>query len=240
MRRLSKQIFGQLPITRRRLVPEVKEAVPAAVPATRAKNARPDKSSEAEHIRELAYRHAVVALSAKLAACDKPANDEERKALSLFGLRKSDALLQLFEDALEDKAPQSHYASRLKAFFHHDKERLEQVVDNLFAYALADGPAAPEEIAWLYDVGVDMGLNPRQMLPKMHIAVIGSGKGPHAVLGVKAKAKAEEIRLAYRRHMAYAHPDKIRVGNAFVRDLFMLRYNQIQEAYAALKPHGKK
>lgn len=197
--------------------------------------ARPEKAQEAARIRELAFGHTVAALAAKLAVIDKPVNAAEREAFThIF-----DKDIALFEEALTDPAPHLHYAARLKAFFHEDRMRLEQVLDDLFAFALCDGHAEPVEMEWLYEVGIEMSLNPRQMLAKLSHAIIGDVSAPHIILNIRPRAKEEAVRQAYRQAMAQSHPDRTRGGNALVAELFARRYIHVQEAYAALKPKKK-
>lgn len=197
--------------------------------------ARPEKAAQAARIRELAFGHTVAALAAKLAVIDKPVNAAERDAFA----RIFDKDITLFEEALGDYAPHLHYAARLKAFFHQDRLRLERVLDDLFAFALCDGHAEPTEMEWLYEVGIEMSLNPRQMLAKMSHAIIGDVSAPHIILNIKPRAKEEVVRHAYRQALAQAHPDRTGASSSLVAELFARRYTHVQEAYAALKPKKK-
>lgn len=206
------------------------------------KGARPDKTTEAEHIRELAYAHAVAALAAQVSIIDAPVSAEERKAFKrLFPLHlpKYTSISALFDEAIEDETPAEHYCARLKAYFRKDKDRLEQLVDHLFEIALCDGMAKPEEMELLSFIAIELGLNARQTLAKLHVAIIGDNSSPHAVLGLMPNAKQEAVRKAYRYASALAHPDRVRVDNAMVRELYTHRFTQVQNAYGKLTK-GKK
>lgn len=63
---------------------------------------------------------------------------------------------------------------------------------------------------------------------------------PHEVLGVRRDAAPEEIRKAYRELIAQYHPDKVAHLGPDLRETANRKTLEIQRAYEALCPEGRR
>tara|TARA_B100000963_G_C22636117_1_gene677735 strand:+ start:5171 stop:5929 length:759 start_codon:yes stop_codon:yes gene_type:complete len=92
--------------------------------------------------REQVFATGVIAISAKLAKADGVVtNDEILKFKQIFEFSKDDekVIARIFDQAKKDSEGYQVYAEQLYEVFQNNKKILENIIQSLFAIALADG-----------------------------------------------------------------------------------------------------
>jgi DnaJ like chaperone protein len=160
-----------------------------------------------------AFSTAVTALGAKLAKADGHADSDEFAAFS--EVFQSDAASERNVHRLYDLARQTthgfeSYARRLAKRYRSCPQLLEDVLDGLFHIAKADGSVSGDEMAYLERVAHLFGLSPLvfRRLSATHLGA--HPDDPYEVLGMPHDASDEELRAAWKRMLADAHPDRAR------------------------------
>ncbi|MFC3126366.1 TerB family tellurite resistance protein [Pseudoroseomonas globiformis] len=201
-------------------------AVVGAALGHAAENGRgPELDSRPEAIARITNRDqlfsiSVIVLSAKLAKSDGVVKREEIDAFKrAFRIPPENQrhVGILFDKAREDADGFEPYARRMGEVFQDNKAMLEEVLAALHQIARADGPMTRGEAAFLTKVRQGFRLDEasaeraREQRPAPAIV---RGPDPYAVLGVKAGATDEEVRLAWRRLMREHHPDSLAARGA--------------------------
>lgn len=185
----------------------------------------PKAVAEAEPVdqldtRRIAYATAVIVLGAKLAKADGAVSrDEVRAFKELFDVDDEDVggIARIFDEAKRTPEGFEPYARQVAAMFGGDPEVLEELLDDLFALAAADGGLHPAEIAWLSRVASIFGFGPHEFAAILarygaaHRAPMPSVGQPddYAVLGLDRSASDDAIRAARRRLIQEHHPDRL-------------------------------
>jgi DnaJ like chaperone protein len=157
------------------------------------------------------FAAAVVALGAKMARADGITTEAEAMALRrAFPVASSDvfALDQLFQLAQETVHGFEGYARKLARRFANSPELLADVLDVLFAVAVADAILTREEEEFLKTVARLFGIDHArfEFIARRHLP--DRPQDPYSVLGITPSATAHEIRTAWLHGIAEAHPDR--------------------------------
>jgi DnaJ like chaperone protein len=160
-----------------------------------------------------AFSTAVTALGAKLAKADGDAHLGEfetftqvfqPEAASVGNVRR------LYQLARQTTRGYESYARRLAKRYKHCPQLLEDVLDGLFYVATSDGVVTADELAYLERVCELFGLGPL-VFRRLKAVHLGADRDdPYAVIGVRHDASDSEIRAAWKRQLAEAHPDRAR------------------------------
>ncbi len=159
-----------------------------------------------------AFSTAVTALGAKLAKADGRADHSEFGAFSEVFQPEAGAernVQRLYELARQTIHGYESYARRLAKRYRNCPQLLEDVLDGLFHIAKSDGALTGVELDYLRRVAELFGLTPLafRRLKATHLGL--APDDPYSVLGVEPAASDEELRRAWRRALAEAHPDKV-------------------------------
>ncbi len=169
--------------------------------------------------RETLFAISVIVLSAKLAKADGPVKREEIDAFKrMFRIPPQNLreVGQMFDKAREDHEGWEPFAERLGEAFADNRAMLEDVLAALFFIARADGPITRGELPVLQGIHQRFGLDAAAWDRAKGGGQAGSRveqekqtDDAYAVLGLKASATDEEVRLAWRKLMRENHPDSL-------------------------------
>ena len=179
---------------------------------------------------------ALIALSAKMAKADGIVTDDEVAAFGTFFSYPAEerAKVQMLWDlAQQDTAGFDAYARQVGRLFADEPGVLEDVLDCLYAVALADGVAHPEEERLLAEARDAFGLDAGAWR-RVRASHVGMEKDdPRAILGVAPDADEGEIKSAYRQLARDNHPDAL-IARGVPEDLIGIaerRMAAINDAY---------
>lgn len=157
------------------------------------------------------FAAAVIALGAKMARADGITTEAEALALrKAFPVAAANvmALDQLFQLAQETVHGYEGYARKLARRFGNTPELLADVLDILFAVAVADAILTREEEAFLKRVAELFHIDHArfEFIARRHLP--DRPQDPYSVLGITPHATDAEIRAAWLKGISEAHPDK--------------------------------
>lgn len=161
---------------------------------------------------------AILALAAKMAKADGTVTRDEVSAFrSVFTIpaREEDNAARVFNLARQDVAGFDAYARKVAALFNPDRKTLRaddhnvliDILEALFAIAMADGAYHPREDEFLAEVAQIFGLDARCFGAVRARYVSGAPRDPFAVLGAHPQASLAELRAAWRSAVKASHPD---------------------------------
>jgi DnaJ like chaperone protein len=163
--------------------------------------------------RSTAFTIGVIALGAKLAKADgKVTRDEVATFRAVFQIAPEDEAqaARVFNLAREDVAGFDSYARKVSALFPPGDPVLRDLMEGLFAIAMADGDMHPAEEAYLQQVADIFGL-PESCFRALRARFVpASGRDPFEVLELPGDASLAAARRAYRRLVRENHPDALR------------------------------
>ena len=168
--------------------------------------------------KSVAFTIAILALAAKMAKADGAVTrDEVSTFRTIFTLPPEEeaSAARVFNLARRDVAGFDLYAKKVAALFNaegkslcaDDHHILIDVLEALFAIAMADGAYHPREDAFLAEVAQIFGLQPRCFAQVRARYVDGAPRDPFDVLGTAPDASLDELRAAWRRAVKESHPD---------------------------------
>lgn len=163
--------------------------------------------------RSIAFTIGVLALGAKLAKADgHVTRDEVAVFRSVFKIPAEDErhAARVFNLARQDVAGYDAYARKIAGLFPKGDPVLRDLLEGLFAVAVADGDFHPAEEAFLAEVTRIFGLPDSCFAALRARMVPGVGPDPFEVLELRHSATLDEARQAYRRLVREAHPDALR------------------------------
>jgi DnaJ like chaperone protein len=158
-----------------------------------------------------AFSTAVTALGAKLAKADGRPDLLEFDAFARI-FPASDAsernIQRLYELASQTTRGFESYAKRLAKRYRQCPELLEDVLDGLFHIAGSDGAVTAAELDYLEQVSGHLGLSMLtfRRLKATHLGL--DAEDPYNVLAIPHDASDGDVRLAWRRLLSEAHPDR--------------------------------
>jgi DnaJ like chaperone protein len=160
-----------------------------------------------------AFSTAVTALGAKLAKADGDAHLGEFETFTqVFQPEAASAgnVRRLYQLARQTTRGYESYARRLAKRYKHCPQILEDVLDGLFYVATSDGVMTGDELAYLERVCELFGLGPLVFRRVKAVHMGAERDDPYTVIGVRHDASDAEIRAAWKRQLAEAHPDRAR------------------------------
>lgn len=106
-----------------------------------------------------------------------------------------------------------------------------QLLNFLVYIAQADGTVAPEELAALQEVALNLGLSQADLDSMLNLRNAGSDlDAAYKVLGIDKNATDEEVKAAYRRMALQHHPDRVATLGDDVRAAAERKFKEINEA----------
>jgi len=163
--------------------------------------------------RSVAFTIAVIALGAKMAKADGQVTREEVMAFrQIFTLPEDEMenAARVFNLARQDVAGFDLYARKIAAMFpEEDHKTLIDLLEGLFAIAMADGAYHPQEDAVLAELARIFQVGDPCFRAIRARFVDGAPRDPYDVLGIPASATRDEVRAAWRAAVLDAHPDRL-------------------------------
>ncbi|HET6469239.1 MAG TPA: TerB family tellurite resistance protein [Geminicoccaceae bacterium] len=170
--------------------------------------------------RRIAFATAIIVLAAKLAKTDGAVSRVEIRAFKeLFDVRDEEVggIARIFDEAKRSPLGFEPYARQVAQLFGYDKSVLAELLDGLFALAMADGDLHAAELAFLASVAGIFGFGPgefaaihaRHQPGRSQRAAAPRPDDAYAVLGLTRSASAEEIKGTYRKLVREHHPDRL-------------------------------
>ena len=162
--------------------------------------------------RSVAFTIAVIALGAKMAKADGQVTRNEVTAFrEVFQIPPQDeaGAARVFNMARQDVAGYEDYARRIVKMFGPQSPVLCDLMEGLFAIAVADGEYHEAEDAFLRRVGEIFGLSEAQFRRARSRFVPDARPDPFAVLGLPPDATMDQARAAWREAVRESHPDRM-------------------------------
>ena len=167
--------------------------------------------------RSVGFTIAVIALGSKMAKADGDVTRNEVAAFRrIFVIPAGEEMnaARVFNLARQDVAGFESYARKIKAMFAgagaaERRQLLIDLMDGLFAIAVADGAYHPEEEDFLAEVARIFGLDGACFAALRARHVEGAPRDPYTILGVDPAAALDDIRAAWRQAVKDSHPDRM-------------------------------
>ncbi|MES2145378.1 MAG: molecular chaperone DjiA [Pseudomonadota bacterium] len=168
--------------------------------------------------RSIGFTIAVIALGAKMAKADGTVTRDEvsvfRRIFAMAPDEEENAA-RVFNLARQDVAGFDTYARKVAALFRKegealcadDRNVLIDLLEGLFAIAMADGAYHPQEDAFLEQVATIFGLDARCYRVVRARFVDGAPRDPYDVLGIGPDATLADARAAWKQAVRESHPD---------------------------------
>ena len=183
------------------------------IDVTSAASVRSQANTPAE---SMAFTHALVALTAKVAAVDSAPNTAEFQAFSaLFADAdrvSTPRLRSLFMKMVGDASSALQFARQLLAMTQGDHALHAEIIEKLLVIALADGALNALETNLLRSIAVVFGIS-----GDTFSAIISrhpAQQSPYDVLGIAVDATADEVRERYLSRVQSLHPDRFQAAGA--------------------------
>jgi DnaJ like chaperone protein len=168
--------------------------------------------------RSIGFTIAVIALGAKMAKADgRVTRDEVSAFRRIFAIAPEEEAnaARVFNLARQDVAGFDTYARKVAALFRQegealcadDRNVLIDLLEGLFAIAMADGSYHPQEDAFLEQVATIFGLDARCYRVVRSRFVEGAPRDPYEVLGIAPNASLQDARAAWKQAVRDSHPD---------------------------------
>ena len=183
------------------------------IDVTSAASVRSQANTPAE---SMAFTHALVALTAKVAAVDSAPNTAEFQAFSsLFADAdrvSTPRLRSLFMKMVGDASSPLQFARQLMSMTSDDSELHAEIIKKLLVIALADGALNALETNLLRSIAAVFGVSADAFsaLVSRHPAQ----QSPHDVLGLAVDATADAVRERYLARVQSLHPDRFQAAGA--------------------------
>ncbi|MEM8741184.1 MAG: DnaJ family molecular chaperone [Pseudomonadota bacterium] len=181
----------------------------------------------------------VIALAAKIAKADgQVTRDEVTTFREIFLIRPEDEarVAQVYNLLRQDAAHFEVYARQLRRLFEHDRSVLKDVLDALFAIAMADGEFHPNEELFLEEVARIFEID-APCYAEMIARWVPDRWNPWEVLGVGLGESDDELRQRYRTLVRASHPDQL-IARGLPEEMIALatrRIADINRAYEELR-----
>ncbi|MDR1694768.1 MAG: TerB family tellurite resistance protein [Lactobacillaceae bacterium] len=186
-------------------------------------------------------------LSAKLAKAEGEVTENEIKVFKrLFNISSNDDIsMKIFNKAKTSSENYEEYAKQLKYIAGDDIELKEDIIENLFEIAAADGDIVMEELNMLKDITkiIEFPDGNFEVVRKRYEIINNCSdyKDYYKVLGLTCGASNKEIRETWRRLTTSCHPDKIIAGGGTDKDIreSTALMAEINEAYQQIMKQRK-
>ncbi|OCX64679.1 molecular chaperone DjlA [Thioclava sp. SK-1] len=161
--------------------------------------------------RSVAFTIAVIALGAKMAKADGHVTRNEVETFRrIFQIPREEEenAARVFNLARTDVAGFDAYARKIAAMFGPGDPVLKDILEGLFAIAVADGDYHEAEDAFLLEVARIFGLEQCCFRSIKATLVPDAEPDPWTVLEVTPGAPLDQVRAAWRKAVREAHPDR--------------------------------
>ena len=160
--------------------------------------------------RQGAFAVATIVLAAKMAKADGRVTRDEIDAFKrIYHIPPEEAwqVGQLFDIAKREAEGFEAYARQAAELFAHNPAVLEDLLDGLFAIAMADGVMHEREIAFLERVARIFGFNAHEFerIRASHVGL--DAADPYTVLGIERSVSDAKVKAAWRVLIREHHPD---------------------------------
>lgn len=188
----------------------------------------------------LAFAHALVALAAKLVACDGTPTTAEYLAFQSLFIEGGDAdagkLKNLFVKHTQDDSSALQYARQIAAATPGQSKLHAELLSRLLRVANADATLNAAELEFLRVVAKAFGITGEAFRELIAQAIVPTGS-PYDVLGITADASDDDIREAYMSKVFRLHPDRYQAAGASDETVSMLtdQLAALNAAYEAVK-----
>ncbi|MCY3984139.1 MAG: TerB family tellurite resistance protein [Roseovarius sp.] len=160
--------------------------------------------------RSVAFTIAVISLGAKMAKADGQVTRDEVKAFrKIFHIDRQDEAnaAKVFNLARQDVAGYTVYAGRIQRMFGHRNQILYDLLEGLFAIAVADGVYHDNEDEFLRNVATIFGITKNEFIRIRDRFKPFESMDPYLILGVSRDTPLEKIKEVYRNSVRETHPD---------------------------------
>lgn len=200
------------------------------------------KSTAHTNSTQIAFTLYVIAIAAKLAiigGSEKNVDEQIASFREIFALpdTESGKVDNFYREAVHDLVPATHYARQLTNLFPHNRLLLEELIDDLFIFADADGAFTSEKVTFLKDVVLALKFNENYFSRVLRKHMLDVNNDPFVLLNVPQNVSYVDLKKAYRKAIQDCHPDKF-AGERVVRELKELareQFNYYSQAYEAIK-----
>lgn len=188
--------------------------------------------------RSVAFTIAVIALGAKMAKADGQVTRDEVTAFrQIFTIpKKAEAdAARVFNLARQDVTGFDAYARQVARLFRPGAPILSDLLEGLFAIAVADGSYHPDEDAFLSRVAGIFGVEDAEFR-RLRALWAPDAADPWAVLGLTPDADARTVRARWRALVRETHPDAL-IARGLPEEAVKLatqRLARINAAYEAI------
>lgn len=200
------------------------------------------KDLHQDNASQIAFTLYVIAIAAKLANVEKTCKDLSEQIASfkeIFSIPESEcSKVDIFyKEAVQDKIDVTHYANQLKNLFPNNRLLLEELVDDLFAFADADASFTEEKARFLKKIILSLNLGEKYFLNVLRKNRLKVDSNPFKLLNVSKNVSYVDLKKSYRRVITDCHPDRFANNSVMpeFRGLALEQFNHYTEAYEAIK-----
>jgi DnaJ like chaperone protein len=190
---------------------------------------------------QIAFTLYVIAIAAKLAiigTSEKNIDEQIASFKEIFSIPESqnDKIEGFYKDAVNDKIEATHYAQQLTNLFPSNRLLLEELIDDLFVFADADGAFTSEKVGFLKEVVLALKFNENYFGRVLRKHLIIFSNDPFALLGVPQNVTYVDLKKSYRKSIRDCHPDKF-ASNVMreLKEIAEEQFNYYTQAFEAIK-----
>ncbi|PIR39401.1 MAG: hypothetical protein COV35_02475 [Alphaproteobacteria bacterium CG11_big_fil_rev_8_21_14_0_20_39_49] len=197
-----------------------------------------DKANTAQ----IAFTLYVIAIAAKLANVDNPSQNLDEQIVSfkeIFAIPDSEPgkVEAFYKEAVVDGVDAAHYAHQLTNLFPNNRLLLEELINDLFVFADADGSFTGEKAIFLKKIVFALKFNENYFARILRKHRLYTGNDPFKLLNVSNNVSYVDLKKAFRRAISDCHPDRFASGNVMpeIKELAKEQFNLYTQAYEAIK-----
>jgi len=191
---------------------------------------------------QIAFTLYVIAIAAKLAiigSSQKNVDEQIESFKEIFSIPDSefDRIEGFYHDAVEDKVDATHYARQLTNLLPNNRLLLEELIDDLFVFADADGAFTSDKVKFLKDVVFSLQFNENYFSRVLRKHLVSSDSDPFKLLNVSTGVSYVDLKKAYRKSIRDCHPDKFSRSDVMpeLKALAEEQFSYYTQAYEAIK-----
>lgn len=191
---------------------------------------------------QIAFTFYVIAIAAKIAGIDVKERNIANEIASfkeIFSIPESEIskIEEYYNAALNDNISVVHYARQLTNLFPNNRILIEELIDDLFVFADADGPLSSKKVTILKEVTAALNFNENYFTRILRRNILVTDKDPFRLLGVSRDVTYVDLKKAYRKAVKDCHPDAI-ISKNLAEELRLIaqeQFNYYTEAYESVK-----
>jgi DnaJ like chaperone protein len=191
---------------------------------------------------QIAFTLYVIAIAAKLANVDESSQNIDEQIVSfkeIFSIPDSELekVDVFYKDAVEDGIDAAHYAHQLTNLFPNNRLLLEELIDDLFIFADADGTFTDEKAKFLKQIVCALKFNENYFSRALRRHRLNTNGDPFRLLNVSNNVSYVDLKKAFRRAIIDCHPDKFARSDIMpeIKELALEQFNLYTQAYEAIK-----